>query len=42
MKDEYDFSDSIQNSYFKKLKKQMIIRREEEVVDYFKDLSEEM
>ena len=40
MKDEYDFSDSVQNPYFKKLKKQMTIRLEEEVVDYFKNLSE--
>ncbi len=42
MKDEYDFSDSVQNPYAKKLKKQMTIRLEEEIVDYFKDLSEEM
>ncbi len=42
MKDEYDFSDSVQNPYFKKLKKQVTIRLEEEVVDYFKGLSEEM
>ena len=42
MKDEYDFSDSVQNPYFKKLKKQMTIRLEEEVVDYFKNLSEEV
>jgi predicted DNA binding CopG/RHH family protein len=42
MKDEYDFSDSVQNSYFKKLKKQVTIRLEAEVIDYFKSLSEEM
>jgi predicted DNA binding CopG/RHH family protein len=42
MKDEYDFSDSVQNPYFKKLKKQVTIRLEEEVIDYFKGLSEEM
>ena len=42
MKDEYDFSDSVQNPYLKKLKKQMTIRLEEEVVDYFKHLSEEV
>ncbi len=41
MKDEYDFSESVQNPYFKKLKKQVTIRLEEEVVDYFKTLSEE-
>jgi uncharacterized protein (DUF4415 family) len=41
MKDEYDFSDSVQNPYFKKLKKQVTIRLEEEVVNYFRALSEE-
>ena len=41
MKDEYDFSESVQNPYLKKLKKQVTIRLEEEVVDYFKALSEE-
>ncbi len=41
MKDEYDFSESVQNPYLKKLKKQMTIWLEEEVVDYFKALSEE-
>lgn len=42
MKDEYDFSDSVQNPYLKKLKRQVTIRLEEDVVDYFKGLSEEM
>jgi uncharacterized protein (DUF4415 family) len=42
MKDEHDFSDSVQNPYIKKLKKQVTIRLEEDVVDYFKWLSEEM
>jgi uncharacterized protein (DUF4415 family) len=41
MKDEYDFSESVQNLYFKKLKKQVMIWLEEEVVDYFRTLSEE-
>ncbi|NJP10750.1 MAG: BrnA antitoxin family protein [Leptolyngbyaceae cyanobacterium RU_5_1] len=41
MRDEYDFSESVQNPYLKKLKKQVTIRLEEEVVDYFKQLSEE-
>lgn len=41
MKDEYDFTQSVQNPYFKKLKKQVTIRLEEEVVDYFKGISEE-
>ncbi|QQE67606.1 antitoxin (plasmid) [Leptolyngbya sp. BL0902] len=41
MRDEYDFSDSIKNPYTKKLKKQITIRLEAEVVDYFKGLAEE-
>jgi len=41
MKDEYNFSESVKNPYFKKLKKQVTIRLEEEIVDYFKTLSEE-
>ncbi len=40
MKDEYDFTQSVQNPYFKKFKKQVKIRLEE-VVDYFKGISEE-
>jgi uncharacterized protein (DUF4415 family) len=41
MRDEYDFSDSIKNPYTKKLKKQITIRLEPEVIDYFKGLAEE-
>jgi len=41
MREEYDFSQSVPNPYIKKLKKQVTIRLEEDVVDYFKDLSEE-
>ncbi|MCU0567933.1 MAG: BrnA antitoxin family protein [Oculatellaceae cyanobacterium Prado106] len=41
MKDDYDFSQSVKNPYFKKLKKQVTIRLEEEVVEYFKGLAEE-
>ncbi|MBE9140267.1 BrnA antitoxin family protein [Nodosilinea sp. LEGE 07088] len=41
MREEYDFSKSVPNPYVKKLKKQVTIRLEEDVVDYFKDLSEE-
>ena len=41
MKDEYDFSQSVKNPYIKRLKKQVTIRLEEEVVSYFKDLSED-
>ena len=42
MKNEYDFSDSGQNPYANKLKKYITIQIEEEIVDYFKTLSEEM
>lgn len=41
MREEYDFSQSVPNPYAKKLKKQVTIRLEEEVVAYFRELSEE-
>lgn len=41
MREEYDFSESVPNPYAKKLKKQVTIRLEEEIFDYFKALSEE-
>jgi len=41
MREEYNFSQSVPNPYIKKLKKQVTIRLEEDVVDYFKELSEE-
>ncbi len=41
MKDEYDFSQSIKNPYIRKLEKQVTIRIEDEVVEYFKGLAEE-
>jgi hypothetical protein len=41
MKDEYDFSQSVPNSYLKKLKKQVNINLGENVVDYFQKLSEQ-
>ena len=41
MREEYDFSQSVPNPYAKKLKKQVTIRLEEDVVDYFRELSEE-
>lgn len=40
MRDEYDFSESKPNPYAKKLKKQITIRLDEEVIEYFKQLSE--
>ena len=41
MRDEYDFSQSVPNPHLKKLKKQVGIRLEPEVLDYFKKLSDE-
>lgn len=40
MRDNYDFSDSVPNPYAKKLKKQITIRLDEDVIAYFKQLSE--
>lgn len=42
MRDEYDFSQSVPNPYSKKLKKQVTIRLEEDVVDYFKQVAAEI
>ena len=41
MKDEYDFSKAKKNPYARKLKKQVTIRLETDVIDYFKELSVE-
>jgi uncharacterized protein (DUF4415 family) len=41
MKAEYDFSKAKKNPYAKKLKKQVTIRLETDVIDYFKELSAE-
>jgi uncharacterized protein (DUF4415 family) len=41
MKNHYDFSQGVKNPYTKKLKTQVTIRLEEEVVEYFKGLAEE-
>ena len=42
MRKEYDFSRSIKNPYAKKLKKQITIRIDQETIQYFKKLSEEL
>ncbi len=42
MKAEYDFSKSRKNPYASQLKKQITIRLDEESIDYFKELSEEL
>lgn len=41
MKDNYDFSKAKKNPYTKVLKKQVTINLSEEVLDYFKNMSEE-
>lgn len=40
MRSNYDFTDSVKNSYAKKLKKQITIRLDADVIDYFKKLSD--
>jgi len=40
MRKQYDFSKSTPNPYAKKLKKQITIRLDEDVIDYFKVLSD--
>ena len=40
MREHYDFSDSVANPYSKKLKKQITIRLDEDVISYFKRLSD--
>jgi len=41
MRNNYDFSQSIQNPYAKRLKKQITIRLDKNTIDYFKNLAEE-
>lgn len=40
MREQYDFSDSVANPYVKKVKKRITIRLDEDVVNYFKSLSD--
>ncbi len=40
MRDSYDFSDSIQNPYAKRQKKQITIRIDTETISYFKKMAE--
>lgn len=42
MRKEYDFSKAKKNPYAKLLKKQITIRLEEETIDYFKKLAQDM
>ena len=41
MRDHYDFSNGIKNPYADKLKKQITIRLDDQVIDYFKSMAEE-
>lgn len=40
MRDHYDFSNAIKNPYADRLKKQITIRLDDEVISYFKDMAE--
>jgi len=42
MRSEYDFSNSRKNPYAKALKKQVTIRIDEDTIDYFKNLAEDL
>ena len=42
MKKEYDFSESVKNPYSKMLKKTVTIRLGEDVIEYFKNLAQEI
>ena len=42
MRKEYDFSAARKNPYASQLKKQITIRLDEEAIDYFKSISEEV
>jgi antitoxin component of RelBE/YafQ-DinJ toxin-antitoxin module len=42
MKQEYDFSQSVKNPYVNKLKKPFTITLDLEVVNYFKNIAEEI
>ena len=41
MKKQYDFTKSIKNPYAEKLKKQITIRLDEPVIEYFKKLAKD-
>lgn len=41
MRKEYDFSNSVKNPYAKKLTKQITIRVEKEIIEYFQQLAVE-
>ena len=41
MRDHYDFSNGIKNPYADRLKKQITIRLDDQVIEYFKNMAEE-
>lgn len=41
MRNSYDFSNSIQNPYAQRLKKQITIEIDEDIVDYFKQIAKD-
>lgn len=41
MKDHYDFSQSVKNPYFRDLQEPITLQLKEDVLNYFKQLSEE-
>ena len=42
MRKEYDFTNSKKNPYYKKLRKQITINLDEDVIEYFKHLSDKV
>ena len=42
MRNKYDFSKAIKNPYTKKLKKPISIRIDEDVIDYFKKIADDV
>ncbi|MBL1294599.1 MAG: BrnA antitoxin family protein [Thiotrichales bacterium] len=41
MRDQYNFSESTQSPYAKKLKKQITIRIDEDTIGYFKEMADD-
>ena len=41
MREHYDFSNAVKNPYIGKLKQQITIRLDEQIIDYFKNMAEE-
>lgn len=41
MRESHDFSKSVKNPYAKRMKQQIIIRIDQETVDYFKGMAED-